>query len=169
MTEQHAYDVIQTFPDAELRRYSRCTIAEITLTGSAERVGNRAFGPLVRYISAKKLAMTAPVRQVAAPDEGQWIVSFVLPGGKGLADYPIPDDADVALRELPEHYALATRWSGRWKYSDVDKHTATLRELIAAQGMTEVNAPVWARYDPPWKPWFARRNEVLIEVVRSAR
>lgn len=164
MTEQHEYEVVETFRDAELRRYSRCTIAEITLTGSAESVGNRAFGPLVRYISAERLAMTAPVRQVAADIEGRWKVSFVLPGGKGLNDYPIPDNADVTLRELPEHYAMATRWSGRWKYADVEKRTAILRAVNAAQGMNETGDPVWARYDPPWKPWFARRNEVLIEV-----
>jgi hypothetical protein len=29
----------------------------------------------------------------------------------------------------------------------------------------QVGSPVWARYDPPWKPWFLRRNEVLIEVT----
>ena len=23
---------------------------------------------------------------------------------------------------------------------------------------------IWARYDPPWKPWFLRRNEVLLEL-----
>ena len=24
--------------------------------------------------------------------------------------------------------------------------------------------PVWARYDPPFMPWFLRRNEILIEI-----
>ena len=24
--------------------------------------------------------------------------------------------------------------------------------------------PVWARYDPPFMPWFWRRNEILIPV-----
>jgi hypothetical protein len=27
-----------------------------------------------------------------------------------------------------------------------------------------VGEPIWARYDPPWTPWFRRRNEVLIAV-----
>ena len=54
MTEQQKYEVVATYPDAELRQYSRCTVADITLTGSADRVGYRAFGPLVRYISAKQ-------------------------------------------------------------------------------------------------------------------
>jgi hypothetical protein len=24
--------------------------------------------------------------------------------------------------------------------------------------------PRWARYDPPWKPWFLRRNEVIVPI-----
>ena len=35
--------------------------------------------------------MTAPVIQESA-GAGQWTVSFVLPGARALADYPIPDD-----------------------------------------------------------------------------
>ncbi len=27
-----------------------------------------------------------------------------------------------------------------------------------------IGDPIWARYDPPWKPWFLRRNEVLVEL-----
>lgn len=166
MTEQQKYEVVATYPRAELRRYARCTVADITLTGSAERVGNRAFGPLVRYISAKQLAMTAPVLQTEAETPSQWTVSFVLPGGKAATDYPLPDDVSVSLREIPEHLAVAARWSGRWSYASVERHARALRELISDQGLIEAGAPVWARYDPPWKPWFLRRNEVLIDVTR---
>jgi hypothetical protein len=28
-----------------------------------------------------------------------------------------------------------------------------------------VGAPTWARFDPPFVPWFLRRNEVLQEVA----
>lgn len=167
MTERQQYSVVTRYSHAELRQYSRCTVADITLSGSAERVGNRAFGPLVRYISSQQLAMTAPVLQAGADEQGQWTVSFVLPGGKAESDYPLPDDARVSLREIPEHRAVATRWSGRWKYASVESHTLVLRRLIAEHGLIEVGPPVWARYDPPWKPWFLRRNEVLID-VRSA-
>jgi hypothetical protein len=26
--------------------------------------------------------------------------------------------------------------------------------------------PVYARYDPPFMPWFLRRNEILVEIAR---
>lgn len=164
MTEQQLYEIIARYPSAELRKYLRCTLAEVTLTGSAERVGNRAFGPLVRYISAQQLAMTAPVLQAETEAERQWTVSFVLPGSKAASEYPQPDDANVTLRELPEHHAMAITWSGRWTYSSVERHTEALRLEIRNAGLIESGIPVWARYDPPWKPWFLRRNEVLIPV-----
>lgn len=164
MTEQQQYEIVTRYPNAELRKYARCTLADVTLTGSAERVGNRAFGPLVRYISAKQLAMTAPVLQAQGDAQSQWTVSFVLPGGKAISEYPLPDDASVILREVPEHFAMAMTWSGRWTYSSVEKQTEALRLAIKQAGLTEIGLPVWARYDPPWKPWFLRRNEVLIDV-----
>ena len=164
MTEQQQYEIVTRHSNAELRRYARCTLADVTLTGSAERVGNRAFGPLVRYISAKQLAMTAPVLQAQGDAQSQWTVSFVLPGGKAISEYPLPDDANVTLREIPEHFAMAMTWSGRWTYSSVESHTEVLRLAIKQAGLTEIGMPVWARYDPPWKPWFLRRNEVLIDV-----
>lgn len=168
MTEQQHYMVEAEYPDAELRRYSRCTVADVTMTGSAEQVGSRAFGPLVRYITEKKLAMTTPVLQAEGDAPSEWTVSFVLPGGRAVTDYPLPDDAQVSLRELPEHLAMATRWSGRWTAGSVEQHTRILRRAIADAGMLEAGPPVWARYDPPWTPWFMRRNEVLIEVARPA-
>jgi hypothetical protein len=30
--------------------------------------------------------------------------------------------------------------------------------------MRAIGEAEWARYDPPFKPWFLRRNEVLIPV-----
>jgi hypothetical protein len=41
-----------------------------------------------------------------------------------------------------------------------------LEEYIQKRGLTIAGAPVWARYDPPFMPWFLRRNEVLIPVEK---
>lgn len=169
MTQVQEYEVVFSYPDAELRRIARCTVAEITQTGTAEKVGNAAFRPLVRYISSKQLAMTAPVLQHQGDgDTREWVVSFVLPDSKGIDDYPLPDDAQIRLREVPEHLAIAARWSGRWHYAAVEQHIQELQAIIAREHLQQVGAPVWARYDPPWKPWFLRRNEVLIEVRQGS-
>jgi hypothetical protein len=28
-----------------------------------------------------------------------------------------------------------------------------------------VGEPTWARYDPPFMPWFLRTNEILVELA----
>jgi hypothetical protein len=35
---------------------------------------------------------------------------------------------------------------------------------MAKQGLEPAGEAVWARYNPPFTPWFLRRNEVLIPV-----
>lgn len=39
-----------------------------------------------------------------------------------------------------------------------------LLRLLNAAGFSVVGRPRFARYDPPWTPWFLRRNEVVIPV-----
>lgn len=185
MTEQQKYEVLETFDGVEIRHYPVCTVADVRVRGSAESAGNTAFRPLVSYISGRnrasqklamtapvtqaageKLAMTAPVRQEAGTG-GEWVVSFVLPGGGRISDYPEPLDPQVTLRELPAHDAAAARWSGRWTSGNVDGHTERLLSTLTDSPWRVTGPTVWARYDPPWMPPFARRNEVIVPVVRA--
>ena len=39
---------------------------------------------------------------------------------------------------------------------------------MADEKLKATGPPVWARYDPPFKPWFLRRNEVLIPLAPKA-
>ena len=36
--------------------------------------------------------------------------------------------------------------------------------LIEERGLRPVGEPIFARYNPPFMPWFLRRNEVLVQV-----
>ena len=167
----------------ELRQYADCVVADVVVTGSAEQAGNRAFRPLVSYISgsnqsaaalemtapviqeaaSEKLAMTAPVIQEATGEES-WTVSFVLPGSRALDEYPVPTDPRVSLRAVAGETAAALRWSGRWTSGNVARRTEELRQAMAEAGWVAAGAPRWARFDPPWTPPFARRNEIVIPV-----
>jgi hypothetical protein len=181
VTEQQAYRVIERHGSVELRRYERCTVADVVVSGSLEAAGNTAFRPLVSYISganrtasttatpdatSERLAMTAPVLQQESTDgnAGEWVVSFVLPGDRPANEYPEPTDPRVRLREVPAFTAAAIRWSGRWSGANVTARTAELRAELERHGWAAVGAPLWARFDPPWKPAFLRRNEVVIPV-----
>ncbi len=189
MTEQQEYRVLETHGPVERRRYAACVVADVSVGGSIESAGNAAFRPLVSYISGanlprasrastvtadssgERLSMTAPVIQRAATDDGsdRWLVSFVLPGHRDVADYPTPTDPRVRLRAVPDREAAAIRWSGRWSASNVASHTAALRAALDEHGWTAVGPPEWARFDPPWKPAFLRRNEIVIPVAPGAQ
>lgn len=185
MTEQQEYRVLQAHGNVELREYAPCVVADVVVSGSAEQAASAAFRPLFQYISGasrddESLAMTAPVIQepmgerlaMTAPviqepvGTGQWTVSFVLPAGRDLSDYPVPTDPRVSLRAVPGETAAAIRWSGRWTESNIARRSEDLRRAMAEAGWQEAGEPRWARFDPPWKPPFARRNEIVIPVRR---
>jgi hypothetical protein len=183
MTEQQSYQVLVTIGDVELRHYDRCVVAQVVVEGSAEQAGSAAFQPLFRYISGanqattpldmtapvlqqpnpEKLAMTAPVLQQQEATQ-EWTVAFVLPGDRPLTEYPTPTDSRVQLREVSAQTAAALRWSGRWTKANTTRRTDQLRQAITVAGWQESGEPRWARYNPPWTPPFARRNEIIIPV-----
>ena len=188
MTEQQPYDVLEAHDGFELRRYPTHLVAEVELQGSFEDAGNRAFRSLFGYLSgsnrsqqaiamtapvvqepatSQKVAMTAPVVQAPGADGGH-VVAFVLPATMTLATAPVPTDPQVRVREVPERVAAAVRYSGRWTQGSFERHLADLVDAVVAAGFVPVGEPRFARFDPPFKPWFLRRNEVVQDVTRAA-
>ncbi|NQU37455.1 MAG: heme-binding protein [Actinobacteria bacterium] len=175
MTEEQVYATVEKVGNIELRAYDPCVIAEIAVEGSFEGAGNKAFRPLVSFIggrnqTGKKVAMTAPVIQDVPDgraDGNEYVVSFVMPAGSTRDDMPDPTDTRVQLRAVPAHEALAIRFSGRWTASSFSKNLATLENAAKERGLQLIGDPRLARYDPPWTPWFRRRNEVVWTVAPS--
>ena len=172
MTEQQVYEVLESSPGFELRRYAPHVVAEVEIVGSFERAGNAAFRPLISYISGRnrsktKVAMTAPVVQETLADSNTHLVSFVMPDGSTTAALPVPVDGQVSVHEVPEQLAAVATFSGRWTEGSYNEHVAALRKDVAAAGLTATGRPHYARFDPPWKPWFLRRNEVVLPVTRT--
>ena len=117
-TQEPEYQVIRQLEDIEVRQYGAYAVAEVTVAGPADEAGGQAFPILAGYIFGKnkgeqKMAMTAPVKQVAAPVKlemtapvkqtaapGGFVVQFVLPRGVTVASAPEPLDARVQLREV---------------------------------------------------------------------
>lgn len=187
MTEQQPYTVIDARGGFELRRYPQHLVAEVTVSASFEDAGNRAFRSLFGYISGqnlarKKVTMTAPVVQ-SAPAESiamtspvvqhsvdggaSHTVAFVLPEKMTAETAPIPESSEVTVRTVPASLSAALGYRGRWTESSYIQHVAELEEAIANAGLTPVGSPRLARFDPPYKPAFLRRNEVVIDVVDS--
>ena len=178
--EEPGYEVTRSFGDVELRQYAPYVVAEVVLAASAEDAGNQAFPILAGYIfgknkGEKKFAMTAPVTQTVAPSkmemtapvtqaavQGGMRVQFVLPKGVTLESAPEPLDPRVQLRLVPATQWAVIRYSGTWSQSNYMEHLARLRSALAEAGVTTRGEPVLARYDPPFMPWFLRRNEIWL-------
>jgi hypothetical protein len=50
------------------------------------------------------------------------------------------------------------------KQAHHERGSKELEAWIADNGFKVLGPPVWARYNPPFTPWFMRRNEILIPV-----
>lgn len=181
-TEEAKYDVIKKDHAFEIREYAAHIIAETVVGGNMEDAGNNAFQLLFGYISRgnqsrEKVAMTTPVSQqpkgekikMTAPvglqrDNDGWVVSFTMPASYTLKSLPIPNDPKITLRQVPAQRMAAIRYSGFWSEKRYRKHKLKLESWIQRMNLTIAGDPIWARYNPPFMPWFLRRNEILIPV-----
>jgi len=183
MTEEQRYELVRQTPAFELRRYPAHLVAEIEVDGSFEEAGNTAFRPLVGYLrgqnrTSQSLAMTAPVLQrredadhaaalgtvTTQTSPGRYVVSFVMPAGSTRESLPDPGDARVTLRAVPDELAAVARYSGRWTSASYERQAGQLLQAVSDAGLKATGSPRFARFDPPWTPWFRRRNEVVIPV-----
>lgn len=170
MTEQQKFQVVNRLGAIEIREYEPCVLMQVTVAGDFMRAGNMAFGPLVRYISGnnasgEKIAMTAPVIQEPIGVE-EHIVSFVLPAGMDPKKVPIPSDARVKMLAESSHFAAVKKFAGGWNEQKFLAEGDQLLNAVKAAGLEPIGAIYWARFDPPWKPGFLKRNEAIIKIER---
>ena len=185
--EETKYKVIESEGDFELRQYPSYVVAETLVEGDFSKVGNEAFRRLAGYINGQnrrkqtipmtapvsqeagsvKIPMTAPVNQERAGEK--WRITFLMPAQYTLETLPEPLDSRVELREVPERLVAALTYSGTWSKRRYAEKQEPLMEWIERRGLKQVGEPVFARYNPPFMPWFLRRNEVLIPVDRPQR
>jgi len=166
MTEEAEFRVTQTRGNVEFRVYPHLVLASVTVNGDFETAPNYGFRPLVQYISgdnvgATKLAMTAPVMHVATSDTSH-VISFVLP--RETPAVPTPRRKELSTHTMDNLSAAAVRFTGAWKESRARRAESDLRALLAEWKVRVVGDAIFARYDPPWKPGFLRRNEIIIPI-----
>jgi hypothetical protein len=102
---------------------------------------------------------------VAAP--GGFLVQFVLPKGVCAASAPEPTDARVMLREVPPSRVAVIRYSGFWSEANYNEHLAKLQASLRDADLSWTGEPVYSRYNPPFMPWFMRRNEIWLQLAHS--
>lgn len=183
--EEPKYEVVRDYGAFELRRYQPTIVAETVVDGEFDSSSSVGFRRLANYIfggnkskvsmemtapvtaaaghsTSEKISMTAPVSQVAS-GTGKWTISFTMPSSYTMATLPEPLDPAVQLRQIPGATYAALRFSGLNSATLVEEKTESLRSLAAKENVKLQDRVIYARYNPPWKPWFLHRNEILIE------
>lgn len=178
--ESPDYRVIRKIGAIEIREYAPYLVAEVVVDGDLESAGNRGFRILAKYIfgnneGTRRIAMTSPVTQERArgtkiamttpvtqeKTDGRYTIRFMMPSELSRETLPAPKDSRIVIREIPAQTFAAIRYSGTWSKRNYDEHLDILERGLRAEGLEPSGEPIWARYDPPFKPWFLRRNEIL--------
>jgi hypothetical protein len=107
-----------------------------------------------------KIEMTAPVLQSASG--GAYLVQFSMPREWTMETLPEPTDPSVTLHPMPARMLAVISYSGTWSQNRYEEHLKKLQEGLAQAALPWQGEPFWARYDPPWTPWFLRRNEIWL-------
>ena len=182
--ETPEYEVLRHEGPFELRRYAGYLTANVRVTaGDYGRAMSTGFNPLADYIFgnnqvADRISMTAPVTagrvccqriSMTAPvtaqqSEDEYVVSFTMPSGYSMDSLPRPNNAAVSIDSVAAHLAAVAQFGGSLSQSKAAQVQAQLESWIGGQDLRAVSEPIVAQYDPPWKPGFARRNEIMIVV-----
>jgi hypothetical protein len=169
-------------PQFEIRLYSEMLVAETEIASSFQDAGNAGFRILADYIfgnnrAKEKIAMTAPVAQVRsekiamtapvsmAPSGQGFVVQFTMPAKYTLDTLPAPNNPLVHLRRIPARRMAVHGYSGDWSKDEYEKQLEIFRTALTQEGLVTHGEPVFARFDPPFWPWFLRRNEIWLELA----
>lgn len=179
--EEPAFKLVAEEGPFSVRDYPALVVAEVSVSGDQAAAANAGFRLLAGYIfggnspgqriamtasvvqaprDGEKIAMTAPVTQTG--EAGRWTVRFVMPAGSTLQSLPTPNDPRVKLLAVPPSRVAVVRFSGLAKAPEVESQTALLRQFVASKNFRIAGPASLARYNPPWTPWFMRRNEVML-------
>lgn len=182
--EEPKFVVAQQLADGvEVRDYAPYVVAEVVVPGPASDAGNQGFKLLAGYIfgrnkGERKISMTAPVTQTPAAQRIEmtapvsqtataagYLVQFVMPAEFTLETLPEPVDPEVHLRAMAGARFAVIKYSGFWSEGNYQSHLDTLRRTLEAASLKTTGEAIYSRYDPPWTPWFLRRNEIWLKVL----
>ena len=181
--EEPAYEVLLETKHYEVRRYASYIVAEVDVDDDFKRAGNSAFRVLAGYIfgdnepqqkmqmtapvesrEGVRMNMTAPVTSQSRDGDGVFTYSFVMERKYTMDTLPKPTNRDIRLVERPERIMAVHRYSGTWSEKRYEEHEKILLDALATDRVKTRAAPVFARYNAPFTPWFLRRNEIMVEI-----
>lgn len=171
MVKSIGYEVVKKLDRVEVRRYPKVVLARV------DGYGDDGFNLLFKFISGEnrqraKVAMTAPVisekiAMTAPVISAGGSIAFVMPESYTSETTPQPADDRVKIVETPARNLAALRFSGRWSSGAFEARSKELLGELDKAGIKSRGEVFSMRYNPPFTPWFMRRNEVAVEVERE--
>ena len=137
-------------------------------TGASAKIAMTA--PVTLEPVSEKIAMTAPVTLSATQQGGdmasaiKWRVHFVMPAKYTLSNIPLPNNAEVKLREIPEKFFAVHSYTGFNSVSRVQTKSDELLAWLQSKNFKPLSSVQLSRYDPPWTLPMFRRNEIMVEI-----
>jgi hypothetical protein len=167
--EKAAYRVLLQEDNFELRLYEPMVVVT---SKDSDLAGGNGFNRLFDYISgnnkeSQKISMTAPV--IDSLEGQRSTTSFVMPKQFSIQDVPLPEDPALQPREVKERQVATIRFAGTINAREIEERIAQLNEWLAKKELRPVGAMELARYNAPYVPSFARRNELMVEVETKSK
>lgn len=173
--ESPAYTVTASHETYEVRDYAPMIIATTTVDGTLSDATVIGFKRIAAYIFGgnalhQSIAMTTPVTTEQAKETGDgtttsYGISFILPSSSSMDNLPLPNDAKVRVESVPAQTIAVSSFYGYADEATVTEKMQLLKEAVEKDGYTVSGELTLAQYNPPFTPWFMRRNEVWAEVL----
>lgn len=165
--EEPSYEVLLETKYYDVRRYQSYIVAEVNVENDDDRADSNAFRILAGYLfgdneAQHKMNMTAPVESTEG--DGPYTYSFVMERKYSMESLPKPTDPNIRLVRRPARVMAIHRYSGDWSRQRYEEREKILLEALATDRVATRGAPVFARYNGPFTPWFLRRNEIMVEI-----
>jgi len=90
-------------------------------------------------------------------------MTFTIPEKWTKETLPKPNNPNVKIAQWPAETKAARRFiSFRDTAKNREKQTAKLVQALKADNVEHEGDITFAFYNPPWTPFFLRRNEVMV-------
>lgn len=193
-TAEVPYTVLDSTDGVELRRYPPTVLAETVAPSGREAFwrlfryitganrGDEEVAMSAPVETGASIPMTAPVAvgkrrgrsvpmtaPVESDERAEGVrMAFYLPADFDLESAPRPTDGSVELVAIPERTLAVRRFSWWPAAGRIDRETDRLLSTIEHAGVRVGGEPFFMGYEGPGTLSFLRRNEVAVEVEKSA-
>ena len=167
--ETPQYTVLSEGEGYEIRQYDELIVASTTVDGDLDQATNDGFRRVAGYIFGEnalneKIAMTAPVTAEANEQKQQYTISFVMPSALSMEELPLPTNSAVRVETVKNKTFAVLRFSGLVHEADVEERKTAFQQQLETDGVLVSGDLILAQYNPPFTPWFMRRNELWAPV-----